>query len=114
MAPRTSRGHFFTRFSRPTKRKRGLSNNLMVYILYVISCAVIFLSGYVSIRCSKETASRAIPILEGQDSLDGRSQYPNRVSPIAVAAMRAGYHMFAVQHGGQCFSSASAPLTYNK
>jgi len=54
--------------------------------------------------------------LEGQDSiLDG--SYPDRVAPIAkcaVAAMRRGYRMFAVQAGGWCAASATAPLTFNK
>ena len=87
-----------------------------VYIFYVISCAVTFFLGYVSIGCYKDTGSRAIAILEGKDSiLDG--PYPHRVNPIAkcaVAAMRRGYNMFAVQHGGQCFSSCTAHWTFNK
>ena len=72
--------------------------------------------GYVSVGCYKDTTSRAIPILEGKDSiLDGF--YPYRVNPIAkcaVAAIRRGYHMFAVQDGGQCFASATAPMTFHK
>jgi len=99
-----------------TASATGLTNNLRAYIFYVISYAVIFLLGYVSIGCYKDTASRAIPTLEGKDSiLDG--SYQHRVSPIAkcaVAAMKRGYHMFAVQNGGQCFSSATAPLTFNR
>jgi len=87
-----------------------------VYIFYVISCAVTFFLGYVSIGCYKDTGSRAIAILEGKDSiLDG--SYPHRVNPIAkcaVAAMRRGYNMFAVQNGGQCFSSFTAHWTFNK
>jgi len=87
-----------------------------VYIFHVISCAVIFLLGYVSIGCYKDTRSRAIATLEGKDSiLDG--SYTHRVSPIAkcaVAAMKRGYRMFAVQNGGQCFASATAPLTFSK
>ena len=66
--------------------------------------------------CYKDTGSRAIPILEGKDSiLDGF--YPYRVNPIAkcaVAAIRRGYHMFAVQDGGQCFASVTAPMTFDK
>ena len=38
----------------------------------------------------------------------------NAIAKCAVAAMRRGYRMFAVQNGGQCFSSATAPLTFNK
>ena len=66
--------------------------------------------------CYKDTASRAIPILEGQSFiLDG--SYWHRVDPIAkcaVAALSWGYNMFAVQNGGQCFGSATAPLTFDK
>ena len=47
--------------------------------------------------------------------LDG--SYTHRVEPIAkcaVAALSLGYNMFAVQNGGQCFASATAPLTFSK
>ena len=60
--------------------------------------------------------SRAIQPLEGKDSiLDGA--YWTRKNPIAkcaVAAMRAGYSMFAVQHSGWCAASATAPKTFDK
>ena len=49
------------------------------------------------------------PILDGS--------YRNRKSPIAkcaVAAIRAGYRMFAVQNGGRCVASATAPQTFDK
>ena len=66
--------------------------------------------------CYKDTFERAIQILEGLDrTLDG--SYLLRNNPIAkcaVAAMRAGYSMFAVQNGGQCFGSATAPQTFDK
>ena len=72
--------------------------------------------GYETIGCYKDTGNRAIQILEGTDPiLDGF--YPLRKNPIAkcvVAVMRAGLSMFAVQDGGQCFGSATAPQTYNK
>ena len=47
--------------------------------------------------------------------MDG--SYVSRKNPIAkcaVAAMRAGYSMFAVQNGGQCAASATAPKTFDK
>ena len=54
--------------------------------------------------------------MEGTDSvLDGK--YQSRENPIAkcaLAAMRAGYGMFAVQDGGQCFASSTAQQTYDK
>ena len=71
---------------------------------------------YESIGCYKDTSNRAIPTLEGADAiLDG--SYPSRKSPIAkcaVAAMRKGYSMFAVQNGGWCAASATAPQTFDK
>ena len=71
---------------------------------------------YKTIGCYKDTSNRAIPTLEGADAvLDG--SYPSRKSPIAkcaVAAMRKGYSMFAVQNGGWCAASATAPQTFDK
>jgi len=68
------------------------------------------------VGCYKDTASRAIPTLEGLSSiLDGF--YTKRVDPIAkcaVAALSWGYKMFAVQNDGQCFASATASLIFDK
>ena len=47
--------------------------------------------------------------------MDG--SYGSRQNPIAkcaVAAMRKGYKMFAVQHGGWCAASATAYKTFDK
>ena len=72
--------------------------------------------GYHTVGCYKDTSSRAIQSLEGTDPiLDG--SYGTRANPIAkcaAAAMRAGYSMFAVQHGGWCAASATAPRTFDK
>ncbi|XP_022794748.1 uncharacterized protein LOC111333443 [Stylophora pistillata] len=77
---------------------------------------VYYIKGYRSIGCYRDTAFRAIQTLEGTDSiLDGL--YSHRRNPIAkcaVAAMKAGYRMFAVQNGGWCASSAAAPKTFAK
>ena len=66
--------------------------------------------------CYKDTSNRAIQIIDGKDSLlDG--SYNSRRSSIAkcsLVAMRAGYSMFAVQDGGQCAASATAPQTFDK
>ena len=74
------------------------------------------ISGYETIGCYKDTSNRAIPTLEGADAiLDG--SYSSRKNPIAkcaVAAMRKGYSMFAVQNGGWCAASATAPQTFDK
>ena len=71
---------------------------------------------YKTIGCYKDTDDRAIPTLEGADALlDG--SYPSRKNPIAkcaVVAMRKGYSMFAVQDGGWCAASATAPQTFDK
>ena len=71
---------------------------------------------YKAVGCYKDTRNRAIQTLEGKDSiLDG--SYSSRANPItkcALAAMRAGYRMFAVQHGGRCVASATAPQTFDK
>ena len=72
--------------------------------------------GYKNVGCYKDTSNRAIQPLEGKHSiLDG--SYSSRKNPIvkcAVAAMRAGYSMFAVQDGGWCAASATAPQTFAK
>ena len=66
--------------------------------------------------CYKDASNRTIEIIEGTDSILDKSYY-SRSDPIAkcaVAAMRAGYSMFAVQDGGQCAASATAPQTFDK
>ena len=66
--------------------------------------------------CYKDTSNRAIQIIEGKDSiLDG--SYFSRTEPVAkcaVATMKAGYSMFAVQNGGRCAASATAPQSFDK
>ena len=75
-----------------------------------------FSLGYVPVGCYKDMLKRSIQIIEGTDSiLDG--SYSSRSNPIAkcaMAAMTAGYSMFALQSGGQCAASATAPQTFNK
>ena len=77
---------------------------------------VVYSLGHDVVGCYQDNRSRAIRTLERNDSiLDG--PYSPRTSPIAkcaVAAMRAGYSMFAVQDGGWCAASATAPQTYDK
>ena len=69
-----------------------------------------------SVGCYRDTPNRAIQPLEGKDPiLDGPYHLRSHaIAKCAVAAMRAGYSMFAVQNGGWCASSATAPQTYNK
>ena len=64
---------------------------------------------YETIGCYNDTSNRAIQPLEGKDSILDGSYWGYRKNPIAkcaVAAMRAGYSMFAVQDGGLCAASA--------
>ena len=72
-------------------------------------------SAFETVGCFRDTSNRAIESLEGKDSiLDG--SYLSRKNPIAkcaVAAMRTGYSMFAVQHGGWCAASVTAPKTFD-
>ena len=71
---------------------------------------------YVSVGCYKDTSNRSIQIIEGTDSiLDG--SYSSRSNPIAkcaVAAMKSGYSMFAVQDGGLCAASTTVQQTFSK
>ena len=66
--------------------------------------------------CYKDTGNRAIPKIEGKDSiLDGpyRSR-KNAIAKCAIAALNRGFKVFAIQNGGWCASSATAEQTFNK
>ena len=71
---------------------------------------------YVTIGCFQDRSSRAIPTLEGKDSiLDGG--YPARKDAIEKcyqAAKKRGFQVFAVQNGGWCAASRLAAKTFNK
>ena len=71
---------------------------------------------YETIGCFQDQSSRAIPTLEGQDSiLDGG--YSVRKDPIEKcyqAAKKRGFYVFAVQDGGWCAASSSATKTFDK
>ena len=80
-------------------------------------CIVLYFpSGFETIGCFKDTFDRAIQPLEGTDSiLDGSYRArKNAIAKCAVAAMRKGYKMFAVQDGGWCAASATADKTFDK
>ena len=49
------------------------------------------------------------PILDGS-----YGSCKNPIAKCAVAALRKGYNMFAVQNGGQCAASATAAQTFDK
>ena len=71
---------------------------------------------YVSLGCFKDTAERAIPILEKTDKiLDGHYRTrENAIEKCLQIALNRGFNTFAVQHGGACFGSSTARNTYNK
>ena len=67
--------------------------------------------------CYKDKGpDRAISTLEGKDPiLDG--EYGLRANPTAkcaVAAIRRGFPMFAIQHSGWCAASKTAPERFKK
>ena len=66
--------------------------------------------------CYKDEYNRAIPSLEGKDSiLDGpHGSRKNPVQKCYQAALKRDYPGFTVQHGGECFSSLDMLATYNK
>ena len=70
-------------------------------------------AGYEAVGCYRGTSNRAIQTLEGKDSILDTSR-TNPIAKCAMAAMRAGYSMFAVQDGGWCAASATAPQTFDK
>ena len=74
----------------------------------------LFSLDYVSVGCYKDTSNTAIQIIDGTDSIVSYSFRSNFIAKCAVAAMRAGYSMFAVQNGGQCTADATAPQTFDK
>ena len=83
----------------------------------LIICIRLTLSSeYETIGCYKDTGNRAITVVEGKDPiLDGSyHSRKNAIAKCAVAALRKGYTMFAVQNGGHCQTSATAPRTFNK
>ena len=61
-------------------------------------------------------ASSGIETLEGKDSSldDAYNSRENPIANCAVAAMRNGYSMFAVQNGGWCAASAATLETFDK
>ena len=82
----------------------------------LITTFVTYSLGHDAVGCYTDGENRTIRELEAKDAiLDGN--YTDRENPIAkcaVATMRAGYSMFAVQNGGWCAASATASQTYHK
>ena len=71
---------------------------------------------YRSVGCWKDTATRAIPSLEGKDTkLDlSYTARKDAIRKCYEAAKQRGYKYFAVQNGGWCAGSANAENTYKK
>ncbi|XP_019629805.1 PREDICTED: uncharacterized protein LOC109474031 [Branchiostoma belcheri] len=74
------------------------------------------ITGYTSLGCWRDSATRAIPILEGTDSLlDGDYQSRHHaIQKCYQVALSRGFTVFAVQYGGECFGSANGINTYNR
>ncbi|PFX26527.1 Uncharacterized protein CXorf38-like [Stylophora pistillata] len=77
---------------------------------------VYYIKAYVAVGCYMEKQDRAIETLEGKDSIlkDSYNSRENPIAKCAVAAMRKGYSMFAVQDGGLCAAGVTAPQTFDK
>lgn len=71
---------------------------------------------YLTLGCWKDTIPRVIPTLEGYSTfLDGPYKHRmNAVNKCLKAALEKKFEVFAVQDGGQCFSSADARSKYKQ
>ena len=71
---------------------------------------------YEDVGCYKDKQDRAIETLEGKDSIldDAYNSRANPIAKCAVAAMRKGYSMFAIQNGGWCAASSTTQQTFDK
>ena len=81
-----------------------------------LTSCVWYILGYETVGCYKDISHHAISTLEGTDPiLDGSYETrKNAIVKCAVAAMKKGFWMFAVQNGGWCAASDTAPHTFNK
>ena len=64
---------------------------------------------YFRLGCFKDKPSRAMPKVLGTWRGDSKA-----VQKCALAAEKAGYSVFGVQHGGECWSGPQAHVTYKK
>ena len=88
----------------------------MKYISHIIFLNKIIDDRYKLIGCFQDRHDRALDTLEGTIELL-QDNYKTRENPIRkcfLAAISKGFRMFAVQNGGQCFSSSNAEETYDK
>ena len=71
---------------------------------------------YVTIGCFQDRSSRAIPTLEGQDSIldGGYTARKDAIEKCYQVAKKRGFQVFAVQNGGWCAASRLAAITFNK
>ena len=92
------------------------SNSSHIIYFAFFSYFVVSLGPYQSIGCYKDFNDRAIPTLEGQDSiLDGKyNARSNSIEKCYKAAKKRGFQVFAVQNGGWCASSALAIGTFTR
>ena len=93
------------------------SNNEYACILFMLIKLYSFFTDFKGVGCYNDNpADRAIQTIEGTDSiLDGEYlSSENPVAKCAIAAIKKGFHMFALQHGGWCAASATAVNTFDK
>lgn len=94
---------------------RCLSSQYVITISLTNLVAIISTSAK-GIGCFKDTGRRAINPLEGRSRLL-RGNYRRRryaIRKCALAAIRRGFRVFAIQNGGWCASTKTAHLTYRK
>lgn len=78
-----------------------------------MSSCFLFLLAY-GIGCFRDTGRRAITTLEGRSFLLTGSYRSRRyaIEKCAQAAVKRGFRLFALQHGGWCAASRSGHRTY--
>ena len=67
-----------------------------------------------TLGCWKDDIPRALASLEGKSNIlsEHYKRRPNPIQKCHNAAVEKGYTIFAIQDGGQCFSSADAKSKY--
>ena len=92
---------------------------LNIWILKLIGLIFFAETPYQSLGCWKDDIPRVMPTLEGNGNVsfvldEHYKRRSNEVQKCYKAALSLGFRVFAVQDGGQCFSSSSAESTYQK
>ncbi|PFX15365.1 G-protein coupled receptor GRL101 [Stylophora pistillata] len=77
---------------------------------------VYIIRDYVDVGCYRDRSSRAIASLERKDPLlsGWHKDRENPIEKCAIVARQRGFRMFAVQYGGECYSSSTAEKTFDR